>query len=196
MASSSVLLVQSEASLTRELERIFRQLDFDVYKARSLGEAINLMEQFAPEVVAVDLHFPEQVCLRFLDVVRRQFPNARVIVTTRTPDFNMEMRVREYQVDAVLRAPFTIEWTRGALGMRTVEEERILGQGQRRTGPKTGADSGRSAEASPRRESLPAAKPKVRLPLRFKITIPFVLLSIIIALAAGNAAEGDRETGQ
>jgi adenylate cyclase len=185
MASSSVLLVQSEASLTRELERIFRQLDFDVFKARSLGEAINLMEQFAPEVVAVDLHFPEQICLRFLDVVRRQFPSTRVIVTTKTPDFNMEMRVREYQVDAVLRAPFTIEWTRGALGMRTVEEDRILGHGQRRPASKPGADNARPVETSPRREALPSEKPRVRLPLRFKITIPFVLLAVIIALAAG-----------
>ncbi len=186
-SSSSVLLVQSEASLIRELERIFRQLDFDVYKARSLGEAINLMEQFGPDLVAVDLHFPDQVCLRFLDVVRRQFPNARVIVTTKTPDFNMEMRVREYQVDAVLRAPFTIEWTKSALGIRSVEEERIVGRSHGRSTsvrPAVG-DNIHPPGTSSRKDALPAVKPKVRLPLRFKITIPFVLLALIIALAAG-----------
>jgi class 3 adenylate cyclase/CheY-like chemotaxis protein len=187
MATSSVLLVQSDSGLLRQLERVFRQLDFDVYKARSLGEAINLMEQFAPPVVAVDLHFPDQVCLRFLDVVRRQFPNTRMIVTTKTPDFNMEMRVREYQVDAVLRAPFTVEWAKGALGMRTQEEDRVLRHAQ---GNKPLSRSGegraiRPPETARRERHLSAKKPKVRLPLRLKITLPFVVLALIISLAAG-----------
>ncbi len=185
MASSSVLLVQSDASLTRDLERIFRELDFDVYKARSLAEAINLMEQYAPGVVAVDLHFPEQVCLRFLDVVRRQFPATRMIVTTKTPDFNMEMRVREYQVDAVLRAPFTMAWTKGALGIRSVRDDRLSGDVADGRDVSSRNRNLAPPESSARKEGLPLTKPKVRIPLSLKITLPFVLLALIITLAAG-----------
>ncbi len=187
MSMSSVLLVQSDSTATRDLERIFRQLDFDVYKARSLSEAINLMEQFAPRVVVVDLHFPEQVCLRFLDVVRRQFPNTRMIVSSKTPDFNMEMRVREFQVDAVLRAPFTLDWTKQALGFRSPEEERVLQQMGGRQADKREALQQAAQPRTKKTESTPliVQKPKVRMPLRLKITLPFVLLGVLLAVAAG-----------
>ena len=155
-----VLLVQTDTRTAQPLARFFKQRGDEVWQAWELGQAQALLEQVKPHLMLMDLHFSSQEWYTFLRQARLAFPALQVIMTNKYPDLQREMKAREQGVQVFLRQPFAPRWIDQAV--KRLSEDTI-----------------------PRRpRALPAAKPgEVRLPMRVKITLPYLMLAMLFALA-------------
>jgi adenylate cyclase len=152
----NVLLVQSDAAAAKPLAEFFARRGDKLWQTANLAEAGALLDRHAPGLILLDLHLPEGEWVEFVRRVRRQSPRAGLVVTSKHPDFRRELQAKEQQVHVFLRQPFTREWIEKAL-------KRL------------------SAAEGPAPEST---LPRVRVPVRMKITLPYALLALGFALGA------------
>ena len=156
-----VLLVQSDMRSTQPLVRFFKQRGDEVWQAWELGQAAGMLEQVKPELMLMDLHFPNQDWQTFLRNARAQNPGMNVIITNKYPDLQREMIVRENGVTVFLRQPFSARWIEQAMTRLTEGTQPV--RVRKEETPRSGA---------------------VRMPMRMKITLPYLLLALLFALAA------------
>jgi class 3 adenylate cyclase/CheY-like chemotaxis protein len=157
-----VLLVQPETPVAEWLIRYFTGRGDQAWRAASPGQAVAMLEKVQPELVVLDLHFPGSAWLELLRQLNCTYPLSRIIVTNKRPDFHRELQAREFGAHICVRQPLSPAWMDQAL--------------------KHLADTPQPVQPMPASAmSAPAAK--VRLPVRAKITIPYVLLALLFALA-------------
>ena len=162
-----VLIFQSDPKSAAALARLFRARGDEAWTARDLEQARALLRQVRPDLLMMDLHFPGNAWLDFLRTLRQDQPRLSIIMTNRHPDLQREMWAQAQGVTVFLREPFTAQWLEAAL--RRVESGLSPD-----TRPARGAAAGKPAQSLPR----------VRVPVRLKITLPYLVLAITIALAA------------
>ena len=162
-----VLIFQSDPKSAAVLARLFRARGDEAWTARDLEQARALLRQVRPDLLMMDLHFPGNVWLDFLRALRQDQPRLNIIMTNRHPDLQREMWAQAQGVTVFLREPFTAQWLEAAL--RRVESGLSPD-----TRPARGTAAGKPAQSLPR----------VRVPVRLKITLPYLVLAITIALAA------------
>ncbi|GAP61680.1 adenylate cyclase [Ardenticatena maritima] len=153
-----VLIVQGDLRSAELLSEFFLQRGADVYRFQSIKKARNEIDTFSPDLVLIDLHLPSDEWVDFIGEIRKRFPHARFVMTNRYPDFNQELLAKNLGIEVFLRAPFTEFWIEQAL-------ERLQALD---TFKKPGA-SWRS---------------RVRVPVSVKITLPYMLLALLVAMAA------------
>jgi len=153
--SCKILVVQSEPEASKTLADYFSRRGHTVWQTAQLHEVTGLLKAHQPDLLLLDLHFPGGEWLSVLTTVREQYPQVQIIVTNRTPDIQREMLAKGLGITVFLRAPFTPRWIEYALG-------------------KVGW------AVLPERPELP----RVRVPVRFKITFPYAVLAVLFALAA------------
>lgn len=162
-----VLILQSEQKSAAGLERLFQARGDEAWPAQTLDQAQALLRQVRPDLLVMDLHFPGDDWRDFLRILRQNQPRLKIILTNRHPDLQREMWAQSQGLTVFLREPFTGQWLEAAL--RRVESGLSPD-----TNPTGGAAAAKSAPTTPR----------VRMPVRMKITLPYLLLAIIIASAA------------
>ncbi len=155
--ASRVLIAQSNSETANRLTEFFAKRGGTVWQTTTPAEILPLLEQHTPTVFLLDMHLPGEEWLVALREARLRFPNTQVILTNRTPDFRRELQAKEQGVRVFLREPFEPEWIERAL-------KRLKDQ---------------SAPAPP-----DGKLPPVRVPVRVKITFPFIVLSLAFALAS------------
>ncbi len=160
-----VLLVQSETKTAQVLSEFFANRGDTVWQATDASKARELLTSVIPDLVLLDLHLPGSDWLNSLALIRKQYPSTKIIVTNQRPDVKREQQAREYGVSIFLRQPFTHQWIESALKQLS---------GNTRSGSKNKPEI-----------DLQNALPRVRVPVRVKITGPYVLLALVFALAAG-----------
>jgi adenylate cyclase len=158
-----VLVVQQDMQNAKPLVRFFKERGDEVWSAWDLGQAEALAEQVKPHLLFIDLHYPNNSWLDFIRRVRR-ITEVKVVVTSRHPDVQREIQAKAQGVRVFLRQPYKTEWIQQALSR--LEEKTIPRQ---------------SASAA----ALEAEAPRVRTPVRYKITLPYLVLSLVFALAVG-----------
>jgi adenylate cyclase len=156
-----VLLLQSDKAAAQALVDYFHRHGDQVWLAATVEQARALLERDQPDLLLIDLHLPGNDWLNFITLVRKDLPRAGVIITNRHPDLRRELFAKERGVQVFLRQPFTTAWIERAL--KRLE----------------------------RREPLPISTtsvqsnlPRVRVPMRAKITLPYALLALMFALAS------------
>jgi class 3 adenylate cyclase/DNA-binding response OmpR family regulator/HAMP domain-containing protein len=164
-----VLLIQSDTQTAQPLARFFARRGDEVWQAWELGQARALLNQVHPDLVMMDLHFISSNWIEILRQVRADFPITKIIMTNKYPDMQREMLAREQNVHVFLRQPYTERWIEQAV-------RRVF------------------HEQPPRESHLPAvitqpelvsASPKpIRVPMRMKITLPYLLLALLFAFAS------------
>lgn len=155
-----VLLVQSDVRTAQPLIRFFKHRGDEVWQAWELGQGSTLLEQVKPDLLLMDLHFNNSDWLGFLRQARTQLPHMKVIMTNRYPDLQREISARETGVKVFLRQPFSAKWIEQAL-------DRL------------------SEDTRPLRPRPIVVRPQVvRMPVRIKITLPYLLLAMVFALAS------------
>ena len=159
--SMRVLVVQSQQKKAEVLARFFTNRGDTVRKVSSADQASPLVEEFKPELVLIDLHLPGNTWLDLVRTLRQENSQPQIIVTNRIPDVQREMLAREQGVRIFLREPFTAHWIQQALD-RLKEPVQPL----------------------PWQAGLPPLSTRVRVPVRLKITLPYALLALLVALAA------------
>jgi len=158
-----VLIVQSEIESAQTLTEIFIQRGDEVYTTVDIGDAIPILQQEEPNLMVLDLHLPEDALFELLRGLQERYPDTGVIISNRYPDLSREMEVKEYGVNIFLRSPFSKTWVEQALkNLEHVDTE---------------------DEQSSR--SIQSALPSVRISVRFKIILPYLLLALLLAMGAG-----------
>lgn len=159
--ANRVLLIQSDMRPAQPLARYFKQRGDEVWQAWDLGQAQALVQQVKPHLVFFDLHFPSNEWWVFLRNLRQFHPQTKIIMTNKYPDLQRELKAREQGVQVFLRQPFSQRWIEEAL-------RRVYEQTQPR----------------PAQAPLPPRTIQVRVPVRVKIILPYLVLALFFALAS------------
>ncbi len=156
-----ILIFHSDKDRARPLAAHFSRKGASVWLATDLHKAVVLAQANQPDLVFLDLHTEGSQWLDVLNSVRSEAPGCTFIATTRHPDVRREMQAREAGIHGFLREPFSNEWIERAV-QRAV-----------------------SKAAQPVKSVPPSVElPRVRLPMSFKITIPYALLALVFAMGA------------
>jgi adenylate cyclase len=156
-----ILLIHPDPSTAQKLRESFSRRGDEVWVATSFPQARAVLGEKHPTLVVLDLHFPGGEWFEFLTFLRQHNPQVRVVITNRYPDLRRELLAKSRGVQVFLRAPFTHEWIERAL--KKLEQQTTL-----TSGAPTG--TGRL--------------PRVRMPMKVKITFPYVVLALLFALGA------------
>src|SRR5574338_133659 len=187
-----VVLIQSEMQSAQPLTRFFSQRGDEVWQAWELGQAWELLLQVKPHLILMDLHIASAEWVLFLRRVRQRLPETQVIMTNKYPDLQREMLAREQNVRVFLRQPFTARWIDQAL--KRLQEAHPAGDTPRedafRAGGSTVEKTGQSAvdarlenrRSATREMPTGTVTRRVRVPVRVKITLPYLLLTLVFAL--------------
>jgi adenylate cyclase len=155
MKPRRVLVIQSDSDSAQILEGYVKAHGAITWRTTNTSKIFAIIEQKHPDLVFLDIHLPKDKWLDILIYIRQKFPGMNLIVTNKYPDVKREMLAKEQGAEIFLREPFTHAWIDNAL-------KRI-----------------------DNKEKTTAVKslPKVRLPMRVKITLPYVLLALLVAVA-------------
>ncbi len=156
-----VLLVQTQPQAARFLTRFFEERGDEVTSVLDLGQAATRLAQHKPDLMVLDLHFPGNEWQMFLRILRMEYPDLKVIVTSKYPDVERELKAQEMGVKVFVRQPFTVYWLNKALdqvGLPTLNQE---------PPPPVPHDH---------------VTPPVRMPMRLKITLPLIAMTLLFAL--------------
>jgi adenylate cyclase len=159
--SFQVLLIQPDSKSTQFLVDYFTKWQDEVWHASMPAEANAILKQHQPDLLVVDLHLLSNGWRNLLSQIRQELPNSKILFTTSYPDPAQETRAKkEYHVRTFLRQPFSSAGVEQALrnleGIQPVETDL----------------------------TFKANLPKVRIPVRLKITFPYMVLAVLLALAA------------
>lgn len=156
-----VLIIQTDTRTSQPLLRYFKQRGDEVWQAWELGQAQALLGQVKPHLMLLDLHFSSEEWYAFLRGARLNFPAMKVIMTNKYPDLQRELKAREQGVQVFLRQPFAPRWIDQAV--KRLSEDTV-----------------------PRRPRVqaPVSAGDVRMPMRIKITLPYLMLALLFALAS------------
>ncbi len=163
--SLKVLLVQTKAQSVRALNRYLKTLDAEVGMTFDLGEAATRLASQEYNLMILDLGFPGTEWQDFLAIVRAEYPKMKVMLTSTSQDRERELLAQEMGVSTVLRQPFTEYWIQRdlqALGLAPLEQTS-------------------DQSIAPLYNS-----PQVGVPLGLKLTLPFLIIVLLVAL--GSAA--------
>ena len=159
--ASQILILQSDLEDARILADYFKAEGHEVWETSDAHEARTLLKKHHPPLAFIDLHLPGNEWIEVLSCVLQDSPVTRVVITNKQPDVRREMLAKEQGFEIFLRQPFTPQWVDAAI---------------------------KKLEAAPPPYVPTAAVqeplPRVRLPIRLKITFPFALLAILFAIAA------------
>ena len=151
-----VLLVQSENEAAQTLARFFTDRGDEVWIAWDLGQATALLQQVAPDLLLLDLHFPGDDWMSFIRLGRATFANLKVILTNKHPDLQREIIARQNGLNVFLRQPFTRRWLERALS---------------------------AAETGTLLPVQPAFSSRVRVPTLVRISLPYLILMLVVIIA-------------
>lgn len=198
---ATVLLFQIDQKVETTLSAVLTKLGYQVWRAGSNTEMIRLLDEKMPELALIDLHLPEKMAIRICEVIKKQFPKTSVILNSAFPDFELELRTRERGAKAILRPPYTVDSISQVLKQVNESNAKNASPTIRKssgyrashalpTVPTSEFFSGIAASSTDatvdeNQKTPQRKKTSVRVPMRFKITLPFIILALIIALGAG-----------
>ena len=158
--ASQVLIAQPSSKSSLTLVQLFEERQDQVYQATTPAEVYSVIKQTKPALMVLDLHLPGNSWQEVLPSVRQQYPDVQFLFTSAYPDPKAEIQAREnYGARAFLRQPFTQADLEQAL--QTMSQ-----------------DTTSAASVTP-------PLPRVRVPMRIKITLPYMLLALALAVGAG-----------
>ena len=161
--NTRVVIITSDAETSIALEGYFSKRGVNSFTANGLSTGRELIQRYRPYLIFVDLHLKGSEWLDVIEFAMRENPEARTIVTNKHPDIRRELLAKQRGVTIFLRHPFKPAWIDKAIGKVSREDRQIA--------------------AKPAQH---ARLPKVRVPMLAKITLPFVLLAIVFALASAT----------
>jgi class 3 adenylate cyclase/ActR/RegA family two-component response regulator len=162
-----VLIVQTQPQTAQFLSRFFEDRGDEVTIVLDLGQAATKLAQYKPDLMVLDLHFSGNEWQTFLRLVRVEYPELRIVVTSKYPDVDRELKAQEMGIKAFIRQPFTIYSLNKSLDT-------------------VGLPSKYEADPDLEPETVDPAAPPTRthIPLGLKVTLPLLLLALFFALTA------------
>lgn len=156
-----VLLVQTDQPSIKVLRDYFLRHSDRVWLTEYPEKALKILENEHPDLAIIDLHLPEAAWLNLLVGLQRDHPHTKVIITNKQPDLRRELLAKEQGAFVFLRYPITPAWIEKALN-------RLESPPETNQVNRTGF----------------YRFPRVRVPMRIKITAPYVILALTFVLAS------------
>jgi HD-GYP domain-containing protein (c-di-GMP phosphodiesterase class II)/CheY-like chemotaxis protein len=156
-----VLVVQLERKHLLALSRVFEDRGDVVLTASSLKETGNLVQRYKPELILLDVQMLGENWARAIPPMQRGAPNSRILFTSNGDHSPLQRQSKEFKQWGVIRPPFTDSKIEKALLSSS------NGHG--------GGEGQLDAEPTPG---------KIRFPIRYKITVPYIALALGLAMAA------------
>jgi adenylate cyclase len=157
-----VLLIQQPDSRSTDLlYDYFTEWGDQVSPATEPAQAQAIAAETEPDLVIIELHQLKTGWEQWLSQLRETRPDTKILFTTNYPDYEAEAKVRKvYGTQVFLRQPIT----KGSieLALRSLEGGEPLSADQ----------------------DFKSALPRVRVPVRTKITFPYLVLALLLALGA------------
>lgn len=155
-----VLIIQSDPKLAEQLADHFKTRGDSARVAMDESHAIAQLNLQPPDAILIDLHLPNQGWANLIKFARSRTPRARLIATNNYPVIQREQAAKELGINVFLRKPFTDEWIENAFRRLSAQEQVT--------------------------NAIPQT-PRVQMPVRLKITLPYFLLALLFAGAAAYA---------
>ena len=158
---SHALVVHSNKKITKTLESHLKKRGIEVLSTNSPDNLAALLEKkdsFIPQLVVIDMHMPDDGWLLTYQKVMQLFPEVGILFTTDRSDPNLIMRAKVHGAKHFLRAPYTEEGFVHALR--------------------------RMSRAKHAEEKFKPGLPRIKIPVRVKITFPYAVLAVLIILTA------------
>jgi adenylate cyclase len=159
--SHRVLILQSEKTDSEALSEYFRIRGDKVLVTSDSTKVCQTINRLKPDFIFIDLHMPGEEWITAIKCIQKQFPDGNVIMTNKHADVRRELIAREHGVKIFLRFPFDPEWIENALQKCNQ------------------ADINLNSD-----DDSTDKLPRVKIPMRLKITLPYALLAVFFALAA------------
>ncbi|MGH2621154.1 MAG: HD domain-containing phosphohydrolase [Anaerolineales bacterium] len=156
-----VLVVQLERKHLLALSRVFEDRGDVVLTASSLKETGNLVQRYKPDLILLDVQMLGENWARAVPPMQRGAPNSRILLTSNGNHGPLRRPSKEFKQWGVIRPPFTDSKIDKALLSSS------NGHG--------GGEGQLDAEPAPG---------KIRFPIRYKITFPYIALALALAMAA------------
>lgn len=116
---TKILIVDDEPGIVEEVSSFLSEEGYEISTADTAGDGIQRAESFRPHLILLDMKLPDQSGIEVLRVVKKSYPEIKVIVNTGYVDQKMIDEAEALGRDSFLQKPFNLE--------RLVEEvERVL----------------------------------------------------------------------
>ncbi len=158
------LIVQTEVEPGQLLVNELKSRGYEVWAASQLVEAEDFLAKKRINLLLLDLHHGSADWQTFLRRIKLNYPKVRVVLTSSHPNLQRELQAQELGFNIFLRQPFTRRWVELAIERAKKTSQTDV------EGP--AADKDRLS-----------AYPQVRFPVQLKITLPYLVLAVLFALA-------------
>ena len=122
----SVLVVDDEVGARESLKLILNK-EYDVSVARNAEEAFEQMKRHSPDVILLDIILPDQDGMKVLDTIKKNNPEAIVIMVTATKTVKTAVEAMKLGAYDYITKPFDVDELRlivgRALSTRALESE-------------------------------------------------------------------------
>lgn len=159
--SNRVLILQKDRKSITSLKDHFSKRGDKVWIARDVSQAWAIIKSESISIALIDMHLTGDDWLKLIVSIKKNFPKTGIIITNKNPDLHKEMMAKERGAKVFLRQPFTKVWIEKAL-------KNLKKKGVSVTKP----------------SSTKKILPRVRLPMRTKITLPYALLALVFAVTS------------
>lgn len=154
------LIVQNDGESRQFLESLVKNRGYQTWVSSSLQEAEMIQTDKPIQLLFLDLNLEDPQWQSFVRDIKQKHPDRHIIFTSDHPNLQRELQAKEVGYSNFLREPFTRKWFDLALERMDGEEPELA----------------RSRQASP--------LPTIRFPIQLKITLPYLVLAVLFALAA------------
>jgi len=155
-----VLVVQLERKHLLALSRVFEDRGDVVLTASSLKDTGNMVQRYKPDLIFLDVKMLGENWARAVPQMQHGAPNSRILLTSNGSADRLHRRSKDFKEWGVINPPFSDAKIEKALDFS-----------------KNGIES-----ETGKTEEEPAPS-KIRFPLRYKITFPYIALALALAMA-------------
>ena len=103
------LIIDDEIDICYLLSGILRNKSIQSSYVNSLGEAIEKLKQFEPEIIFLDNHLPDGMGVDFISKLKQQHPAAKIIMITAYDTPADRRRALVEGADLFIAKPFSRE---------------------------------------------------------------------------------------
>ena len=161
MATSTVLILQANSERLQQLISYFEKRGDQPFFATSPADVRQMISTIAPSLIVVDLQLLDDAWQDAMRHLRQSFPQAKFLFTTNYPNPTLEQSVKKYKPIMFLQHPITPQGLDRAL----VSLDGDTAMGNNRLTLEKFRD--------------------VRFPIGTKLTMPYIVLALFIAIMAG-----------
>ena len=105
-----LLIVDDEAEICDFLKSFFEERNYDVKTASSGQAALQIVEQFKPQVVLLDIKMPGMDGVQTLGQIKKKFPKIKVIMVTALETRDKIEECLRLGADNYITKPLSLEY--------------------------------------------------------------------------------------